>query len=71
MIEVELLRVAILVANKEVSLFITQKLRPLAIRQTLTEVIFEQRFLLKQTIHALAKSSLRKDEDWSSCESIS
>ena len=41
MIEVELLCVAILVADEEVSLFITQKLRPLAIRQAITKVIFQ------------------------------
>ena len=40
-IEVELLRVAVLVANEEVALFITQKLRRLAIRQTLAEVILK------------------------------
>ena len=40
-IEVELSRVAVLMTHKEVALFVTQKLRRLAIMQSLTEVLLE------------------------------
>ena len=44
-IEVELMRVAVLVTNEEVALFITPKLGPLAVRQARTKVVLERRFL--------------------------
>ena len=71
MIEVELFRVAVLVTNKKVAFFITQKLRPLAVCQTRTEVILKRRLLLKNTIRGFPKKFRRKDEDWSSCEYVS
>ena len=44
-IEVELMRVAVLVTNEEVALLVTQKLRPLAVGQADTKVVLERRFL--------------------------
>jgi len=45
MIEVALMRVAVLVTNEEVAYFITQKLRRLAVCQSRGEVVFEGWFL--------------------------
>ena len=41
-IEIELMRVAVLVTNKEVAFFITQKLGTLALCQTRTKVVFQR-----------------------------
>ena len=41
-IEVELVGVAVLVTNEEVTLFITQKLGPLAVCQTRTKVVLQR-----------------------------
>ena len=41
MIEIELRGIAVLMTNKKVAWFITQKLRPLAIGETVSEVFFQ------------------------------
>src|SRR5215216_2445950 len=55
MIEIELMRVAILVANEEVAFFITQKLRPLAVCQARIKVRFQGGFLSQQQFVELRK----------------
>jgi hypothetical protein len=49
-IEVELMGVAILVANEKVTVLITQKLRPLTIVQSQMKVLFQGCFLLQQAL---------------------
>src|SRR6185369_2748339 len=59
-IEIELMGIAVLVANKEVAFFITQELRSLAIVQLQTEVFFQRGFLGQEALVYSGKSLVRR-----------
>ena len=60
MIEIELMGIAVLVANKEVAFLITQELRSLAIVQLQTEVFFQRGFLGQEAFVYSGKSLVRR-----------